>query len=135
MTPQSDVDILVTPSPAATRRGLFVNEKEFRDYLDQNVRQPSHHSRHHLTHPDFIQWFGANEGDLAAVERFASTHGLNVEDRDPARRTIVLRGRAEQFKRAFDVTLNKYQTEGRVFRGLSLKNSQKSNSVASFFVI
>jgi kumamolisin len=92
------------------------NEKEFRDYLDQNVRQPSHHSRHHLTHPDFIQRFGANEDDLAAVERFASTHGLNVKDRDPARRTIVLRGRAEQFKRAFDVTLNKYQTDGRVFR-------------------
>src|SRR6202023_3614946 len=48
------------------------NEKEFRDYLDQNVRQPSHLSRHHLTHPDFIQRFGANEDDLAAVERYAS---------------------------------------------------------------
>ena len=28
MTPQSDVDILVTPSPAATRRDLFVMAAE-----------------------------------------------------------------------------------------------------------
>jgi kumamolisin len=92
------------------------NEKEFRDYLDQNVRQPSHYSRRHLTHSDFIQRFGANEDDLAAVERFASTHGLNVEHRDLARRTIVLRGRAEQFISAFKVTLNQYEADGRVFR-------------------
>ena len=92
------------------------NEKEFRDYLDQNVRQPSHYSRRHLTHPDFLQRFGAKEDDLAAVERFASTHGLNVEHRDPARRTIALRGRAEQFIRAFKVTLNQYEVDGRVFR-------------------
>jgi kumamolisin len=93
------------------------NEKEFRDCLDQNVRQPSHSSRRHLTHSDFIQRFGANEDDLAAVERFASTHGLNVEHRDLARRTIVLRGRAEQFISAFKVTLNQYELGGRVFRG------------------
>jgi kumamolisin len=112
------------------------NEKEFRDNLDQNVRQPSHYSRHHLTHPDFIQRFGANEDDLAAVERFASTHGLNVEGRDPARRTIVLRGREEQFKRAFDVTLNKYEKDGRVFRAregsIQLPNELKDVVTGAF---
>jgi kumamolisin len=112
------------------------NEKEFREYLDQNVRQPSHYSRHHLTHPEFIQRFGANEDDLAAVERFASTYGLNVEDRDPARRTIVLRGRAEQFKRAFGVTLNKYEADGRVFRAregsIQLPNELKDVVTGAF---
>lgn len=92
------------------------NENEFHDYLDQCARQPLHDDRHHLSHADFGQRFGADEHDLAAVERFASTQGLKVERRDPAQRTIVLRGRAEQFIRAFGVTLKKFEAAGRVFR-------------------
>ena len=37
MTPQSDVDILVTPSPAATRRDLFVMAAEVEDAVGRQV--------------------------------------------------------------------------------------------------
>ena len=37
MTPQSDVDILVTPSPAATRRDLFVMAAELEDAVGRQV--------------------------------------------------------------------------------------------------
>jgi predicted nucleotidyltransferase len=37
MTPQSDVDILVTPSPQATRRDLFLMAAEVEDALGRQV--------------------------------------------------------------------------------------------------
>jgi predicted nucleotidyltransferase len=37
MTPQSDVDILVIPSPAATRRDLFVMAAEVEDAVGRQV--------------------------------------------------------------------------------------------------
>src|SRR5271157_515635 len=37
MTPQSDVDILVTPSPAATRRDLFVMAAEVEEAVSRQV--------------------------------------------------------------------------------------------------
>jgi predicted nucleotidyltransferase len=37
MTPQSDVDILATPSPAATRRDLFVMAAEVEDAVGRQV--------------------------------------------------------------------------------------------------
>ncbi len=44
MTPRSDLDILVTPSPAATRRDLFIMAAELEDAVGRQVDFP-HPSR------------------------------------------------------------------------------------------
>jgi kumamolisin len=92
------------------------NEDEFRSYLEENVRQASHRAKHYLSHRELAERFGADERDMQAVEEFASDHGLTVEHRDPARRTVRLQGRAEQFAAAFRVIMQTYEAQGQVFR-------------------
>ncbi|MBV8901516.1 MAG: S8/S53 family peptidase [Verrucomicrobia bacterium] len=92
------------------------NEDEFRDYLEENVGRASHRAGRHLSHRELAERFGAGEPEMEAVERFASTYGLRVERRDPARRMVRLQGRAEQFVAAFRVTMQTYETRGQVFR-------------------
>jgi kumamolisin len=92
------------------------DEDEFRNYLEENVRRAPHHARRHLSHRELAERFGADERDMETVEQFASAHGLTVAHRDPARRMIQLRGRAEQFAAAFRVIMQMYEAQGRVFR-------------------
>lgn len=71
----------------------------------------------HITRADFARQFGAEPADLAAVERFANTHGLAVVQEDAARRTVVLAGTVAQFNAAFGVDLQQFEHEGGSYRG------------------
>ena len=65
--------------------------------------------RRRLPEAEFVQKYGAAEDDLAAVTRFAEAQGLEVLDRNAARRSIVVSGTVAQFNEAFRTTLNNYQ--------------------------
>lgn len=71
----------------------------------------------HLRREDFAQQFGADPGDLAAIKRFASGHGLAVVQEDGARRTMVLSGTVAQFNQAFGVRLERFEHDGGTYRG------------------
>ncbi|GAA1811372.1 S53 family peptidase [Luedemannella flava] len=60
---------------------------------------------------------GADPDDIAAIERFAATQGLEVTDVRPAARSVGLRGPAEAMSRAFGVDLVDYEIPGGAFRG------------------
>ncbi len=73
--------------------------------------------RKYLSHEQLTKRFGASAKDLDAVEDFAGQFGLNVLQRDPGNQTLVLRGRVEDFSRAFQVKLYEYRKAGTTFRG------------------
>ncbi len=68
-----------------------------------------------LTREEFEAQYGADPEDFATVERFAAEHGLAVDHAASSlgRRTVVLRGTAEQMERAFGVELNDYRDRKR----------------------
>jgi kumamolisin len=66
----------------------------------------------------FADAHGAHADDLAAVERFAQAHGLQVVETSPERRTIKLAGNVAQLCDAFGVELHRYEhPEHGGFRG------------------
>jgi kumamolisin len=71
----------------------------------------------HLTRGEFAKQFSAAPADIAAVRRFANTHGLAVVEESAARRTVVLSGTVAQFNAAFGVDLEQFEHEGGSYRG------------------
>lgn len=69
--------------------------------------------RRRLPETEFAQKYGADEDDLAAVTRFAEAQGLEILDRNAARRLIVASGTVAQLNEAFAVTLNTYRHQVR----------------------
>jgi kumamolisin len=69
--------------------------------------------RRRLPQAQFAEKFGAAEDDLAAVTRFAQAQGLEILDRNAARRSIVVSGTVAQVNAAFGVTLNTYRHQVR----------------------
>ena len=70
-----------------------------------------------LSREEFAAQYGASERDLAAVEQFAQSHGLQVVEADSARRTVVLRGTAAAMNSAFGVELRQFAAaDGSTFR-------------------
>ncbi len=70
-----------------------------------------------LSHADFAAAHGADPRDVSAVEAFARTHGLQVLESDPARRSVVVRGPARAIDGAFAVELHDYQSPDGKYRG------------------
>jgi len=70
-----------------------------------------------MTRAEFAQSHGAEAADLAAVGRFAATHGLAVVLEHAARRTVVLSGTAAQFSAAFSVQFHQMEHAGGTYRG------------------
>src|SRR5215469_8727411 len=75
------------------------------------------HRDRHLSRGEFAQQFGADPADIAAVRKFAGTHGLAVVEEDAARRTVVLSGTVSQFNSAFGVDLETFEHPGGTYRG------------------
>jgi kumamolisin len=66
----------------------------------------------------FAEERGADDDDLAAVERFARDHGLAVVETSPERRTVKLSGSVADVSEAFGVELHRYDHPARgSFRG------------------
>ncbi len=70
-----------------------------------------------LSREAYARAYGASAQDLAAVEGFARQSGLSVVESSAARRSVILRGTAAQFCKAFDVTLKMYQSGDTTYRG------------------
>lgn len=72
-----------------------------------------------MTREEFAASHGADPADIARVEAFAREHGLSVVETDAARRVVVLTGTVAAMSAAFNVTLQRYQHNGQVYRGRS----------------
>ncbi|SAL71986.1 S53 family peptidase [Caballeronia telluris] len=57
----------------------------------------------------FEKRFGASKEDVEKVEKFAAQYGLKVARSDPGSRSVVLKGTIEQFQKAFDVKLERFE--------------------------
>jgi kumamolisin len=62
-----------------------------------------------VSHEDFAAKFGADPEAIERVEDFASAHGLDVVEADPARRMVVVQGRLADLATAFDTDLQLYE--------------------------
>ena len=75
-------------------------------------------SQRHLNREEYAQQFAADPADIAAVEQFASAHGLTVVQEDagsPHRRSLS--GTVAQFNAAFGVDLQQFEHAGGSYRG------------------
>jgi kumamolisin len=69
-----------------------------------------------LTREEYEARYGADPADVAQVAAFASQHGLAVAQVNSAARTILLSGRAANFSKAFQVSFERCEYKGKVFR-------------------
>ena len=69
------------------------------------------------TRDEFAVLHGADPEDIAAVEAFAHDNGLTVSEKSAARRSVVLKGTAENMQKAFGTTLSNYSTPAGGYRG------------------
>jgi len=74
-----------------------------------------------LSRKKFEEKYGADPADFERLRRFAHEHGLTVDEAASslARRTLVVRGTAENLEKAFGVELHDYESEGERFHGYS----------------
>jgi kumamolisin len=70
-------------------------------------RQPLDAAAAPLDRATFAETCGAQDDDLAAVERFARDHGLTVDESSPERRTVKLTGSVADASEAFGVELHR----------------------------
>ncbi|WP_211344874.1 S53 family peptidase [Archangium gephyra] len=75
------------------------------------------HQRQHLRHEQFQTTYGAHPEDVSQVEAFAAAHGLRVQGKELARRSVVLGGTVSSFNRAFSTRLMHYEHPDGAFRG------------------
>jgi kumamolisin len=72
---------------------------------------------HPLTREEFAAKYGADAADLHRVSAFAGQHGLEVVEASPARRTVLVAGRATDVARAFGIQFqNQRAGDGTVYR-------------------
>jgi len=70
-----------------------------------------------ISREEYAERFGADPADIAAVEDFATVHGLHAVQKDRGRRTVVLAGTVAQFNEAFSVDLKRVEHDGGTYRG------------------
>jgi kumamolisin len=72
--------------------------------------------RVYLSRDEFAEQYGADPTDLDKVEQFAHEHGLEVLEKSPAKRTVVLQGTAPAMSEAFQVELAMYARGDQEYR-------------------
>jgi kumamolisin len=74
-----------------------------------------------ISREEFNQKYAANPADFDQLRQFAHNHGLSVDENASslARRTIVLRGTAQNFEQAFGVELHDFKSAERTFHGFT----------------
>jgi kumamolisin len=70
-----------------------------------------------LSRQEYAELHGVDPADVALVESFAGDHGLHVVEVDPARCLVMLAGTVAAMSDAFEVQLDRYEGQGRTFRG------------------
>ena len=84
--------------------------------IEELGRQPPA-ARRYLDRRTFVQAYGADRADLAAVASFAKQHDLEVVRSSEARRSVVLGGRVADMSRAFSTRFATYDSPHGVYRG------------------
>ena len=69
-----------------------------------------------VSRAEFADLYGADPADLDKVEQFAKEHGLEVLEKSPAKRTVVLQGTAPAMSEAFQVELAMYARGDQEYR-------------------
>jgi len=67
-----------------------------------------------LSPAEFERRFGASDEDVAALEKWFTSHGLDMEDAPAGRAALVFSGRAADVEGAFDTELHEVYAEGGV---------------------
>jgi kumamolisin len=75
--------------------------------------------RRYLTREEFAAKHGTRGEDIAAIRSFAAENNLQIVRVEPARRTVILNGTVEAFRKAFSAELHYYSYQGRRYRGRS----------------
>jgi kumamolisin len=75
--------------------------------------------RRYLSRREFAARYGADRKDLAAIEEFATGHGLHVRQASAGRRSVVLVGQAGRMQDAFSTRLSRYRSPEGDYRGRS----------------
>jgi kumamolisin len=70
-----------------------------------------------LSRKEFEKRYGADPESIARVETFARQHKLTVEEKSPARRTVILSGTVAAMNEAFGVALKEYDHPTGKYRG------------------
>ena len=70
-----------------------------------------------LSRKEFEQRHGADPDSIARVASFAREHKLQVKEKSPARRTVILSGTVAAMNEAFGVELKQYEYPGGRYRG------------------
>lgn len=87
------------------------------EYWDGQPKSGAKGARVALSRREFSASYGASDGDIDAVVRFAESLGLTVGSVHPARRNIVLTGAASRMMAAFRVDLAQFECEDCAYRG------------------
>ena len=72
-----------------------------------------------VSRQEFAARHGADQNAIEKVQQFAKENGLTVSNISVERRTVKLKGTAENMMRAFDVKLERYEHQGRQYRARS----------------
>ena len=70
-----------------------------------------------ISRDEYQARYGADPANVQQVEVFASAHALALAQVNLAARSVVLTGRCADFQKAFNVQLDRYEYEGRSYRG------------------
>src|SRR5439155_5035578 len=73
--------------------------------------------RRYLSTRQFAARYGADRKDLAAIEDFATEHGLHVRQASAARRSVVLARPAARMQEAFSTRLSRDRSPHGEYRG------------------
>jgi kumamolisin len=96
------VTVVLRPSPSAKKQPPL-------DKLISNKER--------ISREEYESRYGADPADIEQVAAFASESGLTVSQVNRAARTVVLSGRCEDFAKAFQVPLARYEYPGGSYRG------------------
>ena len=86
-------------------------------HADRELAERLPRDRRHLSREEFETNHGAHADDLAQVEKFAREHGFEIAETSPARHSVVLKGSAGDFSKAFRVEMIQYEHERGRHRG------------------
>jgi kumamolisin len=73
--------------------------------------------RKYLSREEFAQSYGPSADDLEKIRAFAERYGLTVVSENPATRTVKLSGTVNNFNKAFEVDLRRYEHGSGGYRG------------------
>jgi kumamolisin len=97
------------PLPDARRVGDTDPDRLAEVTLTLRRRGPDPDPGERVDRAEFARRYGADPADIERVEDFAADHGLDVVEADPARRTVVVRGRLADLSAAFDTGFALYE--------------------------